>query len=212
VLRCAIDHIVITARSLAAGVDHVRRALGVTPESGGEHPRMGTHNALLRLGEATYLEVIAVNPNAPRPNRPRWFELDGVDASGAPRLATWVARTDDIQSAVAASPLVLGDIEPMSRGPLKWRITIPANGSLPAQGLAPTLIQWSDSPHPAGKLRDAGCSLLRLEGFHPEAETIRDMLTCVAFEGEFSISPVSRQTQPYLVAHIHTPHGVRRLY
>ena len=36
-----IDHLVITASSLDMGVEHVNRALGVTPQVGGEHQSMG---------------------------------------------------------------------------------------------------------------------------------------------------------------------------
>src|SRR3546814_2032333 len=74
-LHSHIDHIVITASSLAAGSEYIYRALGVPLESGGEHPRMGTHNLLLRLGKDVYLEVIAINPEAQQPGRPCWFEL-----------------------------------------------------------------------------------------------------------------------------------------
>src|SRR5690606_8310049 len=75
------------------------------------------------------------------------------------RLATWVARTDDIGAARAACGAEVGEIEPMTRGALSWRITIPADGSLPCQGAAPTLIQWDAEPHPASALPDAGCAL-----------------------------------------------------
>jgi hypothetical protein len=89
--------------SLEVGVEYVRQTLGVSPQVGGEHPRMGTHNCLLKLGEKFYLEVISINPNAPRPNRPRWFQLDKPEPSI--RLATWIARTDDIYAATTASPI-----------------------------------------------------------------------------------------------------------
>ena len=65
---------------------------------------MGTHNSVLRLGEAMYLEIIAVNPVAPRPSRPRWFELDRLETDSAPRLTTWIARTHDIHAAARAAP------------------------------------------------------------------------------------------------------------
>ena len=61
------DHLVITAPSLAAGIAYVRDTLGVTPEPGGRHPHMGTHNALLKLGPDSYLEVLAVDPEAAAP-------------------------------------------------------------------------------------------------------------------------------------------------
>jgi len=209
--RSHLDHIVITAPSLAVGVEYARRALGVAPQIGGEHPRMGTHNYFLKLGEKVYLEVISVNPSAPPPDRPRWFGLDETDSNRAPRLATWIARTDDIQAAVDASPVSLGNVEPMSRGQLNWLITIPKDGSLPLQGLAPTLIQWPPGTHPANTLQDSGCSLIRLEGFHPQAGKVSGVLESIGFQGNFSVSPLPPGERPYLVAHIQTPAGLRRL-
>jgi hypothetical protein len=209
-LRSYMDHLVITAPSLAVGVEYVRETLGIAPEPGGEHPSMGTHNCLLKLGETAFLEVLCVNPAAPAPNRPRWFQLDEADAAGAPRLATWVVRTTDIKAALAASPVVSGFVTPMSRGELNWLITLPRNGSLPLQGVAPTLIQWQ-GPHPAVRLTDSGCALLRLEGFHPRAEKVRTMLDAIGFQGEFAVSPSLPGERPHLVAHIQTPAGPRRL-
>ena len=209
--RCHIDHIVITAPNLAVGVEFVRRSLGVMPQAGGEHPRMGTHNYFLSLGDRLYLEVIAVNPDAPRPSRLRWFQLDQTDSIRTPRLATWVARTDDIRAAVAASPVPLGKVEPMSRGQLNWLITIPEDGSLPLRGVAPTLIQWPAGTHPADTLQDLGCFLIRLEGFHPEAQKVISVLESIGFQGAFSMAALPSGEQPYLVAHIQTPAGPRQL-
>ncbi|MGH8810040.1 MAG: VOC family protein, partial [Noviherbaspirillum sp.] len=81
----------------------MRDVLGVSPQTGGEHPRMGTHNLLLRLGEALFLELISPNPSAPAPTRPRWFALDTLGRQSPPRLSTWVVRSADIQAASAAS-------------------------------------------------------------------------------------------------------------
>lgn len=210
-LQTSIDHLVITATSLADGVEYVRRELGVMLEAGGEHPRMGTHNCLLKLGDEIFLEVIAVNPDAPRPSRPRWFQLDELPADIPPRLATWLARTNDIHAAIAASPVDAGVIEPMARGQLNWLISIDADGKLPMHGIAPSFIEWQAATHPAGKLQDLGCSLIRLEAFHAEAEQVNRMLACVGFQGAFSATTVAAGEQPYLVAHIQTPAGPRQL-
>jgi hypothetical protein len=212
--RTAIDHIVITAPSLADGVEYVRRALGVALEIGGEHPRMGTHNCLLRLGNEIFLEVIAVNPDAARPDRPRWFQLDELAPDCLPRLATWVARTSDIYAAVAAvaaSPVPVGEIETMTRGQLNWLISIPADGRLPFHGIVPALIEWQTETHPASKLQDLGCSLIRLEAFHAEAEQISQMLARLGFDDAFSATPIAAGEQPWLIAHIQTPAGPRQL-
>lgn len=207
-----IDHIVVTAPSLDAGADYVRDALGVLPQSGGAHQRMGTHNCLLRLGNTMYLEIISIDPSAPSPARPRWFQLDRKRSITQPRLATWICRTNDIIAATAVSAICLGSIETMSRGVLHWQITIPEDGSLPFDGMAPSLIEWSGENHPAAGLHDAGCSLLRLEAYHPAAPEISRMLQSIGFEGEFSVQPVPQSQSPRLVAHIQTPTGLRRLH
>jgi hypothetical protein len=210
-LHSQIDHITVTAPTLAAGVDYVSRALGVTPRQGGVHPRMGTHNCLLRLGPALFLEVIAVDPAAPRPGRPRWFALDAMTPQQSPRLAMWVARTSDIHGAVRQSPLPVGKVEPMSRGELNWLISIPEDGSLPFDGVAPALIQWHADPHPASRMPELGCSLLRLQGYHAQATRISSMLDAIGFEGEFSVVAPDVGEGPGLAADILTPHGLRRL-
>src|SRR5436853_50841 len=71
-----LDHLTVIAPSLAAGVAWVRDVLGIEAPRGGAHPLMGTHNHLLRLGDDVFLEIVAVDPDAPRPSHRRWFGLD----------------------------------------------------------------------------------------------------------------------------------------
>ncbi|TMG76720.1 MAG: VOC family protein [Betaproteobacteria bacterium] len=192
-------------------MEFVRRSLGVMPQVGGEHPRMGTHNFLLKLGDSIFLEVISPNPNVPKPERPRWFELDRLESNTPPRLATCVARTADVHSALAMCSEHLGKVEPMSRGQLNWLMTIPSDGSLPFNGIAPTLIEWHTEAHLATKLQDVGCSFVRLEAFHSEAQRISALLKSISVEGEISVAPLPAGAQPYLVAYIQTPSGLRKL-
>ncbi len=206
---CRLDHLVVAALSLEEGAEYIRHALGVDAQEGGVHVGMGSHNALLRLGETTYLEVIAINPEEGEPDRPRLFGLDGFDA--APRLITWVARTDDVHAAVRRSAIPFGAIIPMKRGALEWSITIPEDGSMPLDGIAPTLIQWQCASHPAGRLDDVDCRLVGLEGFHPEAAQLDAVLRAIGFEGDFRVSPLGVGEEPYLVAHIRTPNGMCQL-
>lgn len=150
----AFDHIAIAARSLAEGAACLTDRLGVAPEPGGTHPRMGTHNLLWSLGPGEYLELIAIDPDAPEPDRPRWFGLDRFD--GPPRPAGWVMR----QSPLA--PLPGTTIGTASRGDLSWRITIPDSGQMPGDGAWPMGIDWGTGPHPADSLPDRGLRLSRL--------------------------------------------------
>lgn len=209
--RCYIDHITVTAPSLEVGAAYVREVLGVSPQAGGEHPRMGTHNLLLRLGDDVFLEVIAVDPSVPAPNRPRWFALDTLGPAHSPALSAWVARASDIYASASACSEALGDIEPMSRGALNWLITIPSDGSLPLQGIAPALIHWQAEVHPAARLQDHGLSLARLELRHPDPERISRLLLSLDLEGPVSVSALPAGSVPQLVAHIDTPQGIRLL-
>ena len=206
---CRIDHITGTSPSLEQGSDMVHGLLGVRPQRGGEHPRMGTHNLLLRLGDTMFLEVISIDPQAPGPSRPRWFELDRMPPDGAPRLGCWVARTDDIRGSLAGASERLGLAEPMSRGSLEWLISIPEDGSLPLGGAAPALIQWHTATHPATTLQDMGCRLVALELLHPEAPRLRALIDGLPVTEPGVALSIREARAPGLVARIDTPHGLR---
>jgi hypothetical protein len=90
-------------------------------------------------------------------------------------------------------------------------MTVPSDGSLPLGGIAPTLIEWHTATHIAAELQDAGCSFVRLEAFHPKAHRIAALLQSISFEGEIFVAPLPAGEQPYLVAHIQTPSGSRKL-
>ena len=126
-------------------------------------------------------------------------------------VAGWIARTEDIRATAAAASHSLGTIESMTRGLLGWLITIPADGSLPLEGIAPMLIQWRQRPHPASQLPDKGCSLVRLEAFHPFPDMIQTLLRSIGFQDEFVVSMPQPGQGPHLVAHVQTPSGLRRL-
>lgn len=201
----------ITAPELGAGVSRVEAALGVSLTPGGTHPGMGTHNCLLRLSDSTYLEVIAPDPDAPRPTWPRWFDLDRVDPDAAPLLAGWVARCDDIHHTQAAWAETLGTVQHMSRGDLAWQITVRSDGGFPLAGAAPALIEWQQPTiHPAATLPEVGCSLVELQLYHPDPERIYGILTAMAMQAR-PIVHWSGDEPAHLVAVIDTPAGRRTL-
>src|SRR5437660_3891292 len=114
-VRAALDHLVVAAATLEQGEDYIESRLGARPLRGGKHVAMGTHNSLLKLGEKSYLEVIAVDPDGIAPSRARWFALDTAALRAAlqmaPRLIHWVARTDDIVAARRACPVGCGAVQ-----------------------------------------------------------------------------------------------------
>jgi hypothetical protein len=163
--RRVLDHVAIGCASLEQGVAYIRETLGVEVPPGGKHPRMGTHNCLMRVGEDVYFELIAIDPDAPPPGRPRWFALDEpwqrARISERPRPIAWVARSSDIAADLLAHS-ELGRAEAMTRGDLAWRISLREDGALPFHGLLPVLIEWSDGRSPAPRIPDLGVRLMRL--------------------------------------------------
>lgn len=207
------DHLVLATRDLDVGTAWLEERLGVVLAAGGRHDRMGTHNRLLHLGENFYLELIAIDPQAPPPGRPRWFGLDRQQALPAdrPRLIHWVARSDDIQGDADACPEALGEILPMERGDYRWRITVPADGHLPGDGLVSTLIQWDVPFRPAARLPDAGCRLMKLEGFHPQPARIQLALASLGLRTRLDVQACAVDEAVQLVAYIRTPRGLVEL-
>lgn len=208
-MSCRIDHLIITAPTLAIGGAFAFEQLGVRLNVGGEHPRMGTHNLLLRLGDTMFLEVIAINPAAAQTLRARWFELDAQPSE--PRLACWVARADDIRESVTVASEALGIIEPMSRGAIEWLISVPEDGSLPLGGIGPALIQWQSANHPAQNMQDQGCQLVGLDLLHPDPKRVTELLRSLAIAEPGVSLRVREASAPRLVAHINTPLGLRTL-
>jgi hypothetical protein len=205
------DHIIVAARTLDEGVAWVESRLGVSmsPRRGGEHDRQATHNALLSLGPDFYLEVIAINPNAPVPSHPRWFGMDALDPIAPPSLHHWVSQTDNLEAALSASAIKTGVIEPMTRGTLRWLITIAEDGSLQCDGTMPSLIEWQSQPHPATTLTDIGCRLVKLEVQHPRAAEMQESFDAIGMVDPRIQLAASRG--PKLIATIDTPNGLRTL-
>ena len=195
------DHFAVSAATLDDGRAHVERALGGVLRPGGRHGLMGTHNLLAGLGKGEYFEVIAVDPEATPPARPRWFDMDR--RAGPPRLSNWIVRTDDIDALVARHPEA-GRPLALSRGDFRWRMAVPEDGVLPFDGCFPALIQW-DSPAPV--FPDSGLRLTRLSLTHPEGDRLAEILAELIDDPRIEVSTGPRA----LTARLDTPDGPRVL-
>ena len=187
----AVDHLVVAAATLEQGVAWCEDTLGITPGPGGKHPLMGTHNRLFSIAGAgypqAYLEIIAIDPEAPPPGRARWFALDDAALQARiaqqPRLIHFAARSDMLDMhrwgliTVGCPP---GDPVSASRqtprGLLEWQILLRADGALQAGGALPTLIHWPGI-HPVDAMPDSGVQLtgLALRGVPARARDVLRM-------------------------------------
>ena len=165
-----IDHLVVGVADLAAAIETIFAATGVRPVVGGEHPGRGTHNALLALGDRTYLELIAARPGADGP------ELEEMRALARPTPIAWAVAFDDVEE--VASALRGAGFAPTAANPGSRQT--PAGGVLrwetfrlePSPIGAPFFIRWMpDSTHPSEN-SPTGCSLGSVELASPDASAL----------------------------------------
>lgn len=198
-----VDHIVYAVPDLDQGVGAIEQRLGVGAAPGGRHEATGSHNALLGLGGASYLEIIAPDPTNPNPPRPRAFNLG---EGGRPRLAGWATRSTAIEETVArahAAGYDPGPIQDLSRRRpdgvlLEWRLTRSAAGG---EFVLPFVIDWGSAQHPS-TTSPQGAVLRGLAIEHPDPDRIARALAALGVDVE--VRPASA---PALVATIETPGG-----
>jgi hypothetical protein len=208
-----LDHIAVVAPDLAAGVAWVREVLGVEMPAGGRHPEMGTHNHLVGLGPDVYLEVIAIDPEAPLPPHRRWFGLDDRAAverhwREGRRLLGYVARCTDIAATIGDRGETFGAPMRVSRGERNWLFAVRPDGEMPLGGAAPCLIDWGARGSPAPSMPDLGLRLMGLEILTPAVSEVYDALNVIGMALKLDIRPSS---EVRLTAAIGTPRGVRIL-
>lgn len=207
----SIDHLVVTAPNLAEGVAWLSSRLRLGPMGGGAHPGMGTHNALWAMG-SVYLEVIAPDPSAPPPARPRLFGLDDPgQRPHAPRLAHWVVRRAGLSP--ADLPVSGHEWLSMSRGDLRWRLSAAADGRMGFDGALPSLIEWevaSVPRHPTLSLPDQGLRLRRLGVQSVNIAHLRSVYAALGM-GTWLEQDYGFTLSPRLWAEIDTPSGMVRL-
>jgi hypothetical protein len=211
----ALDHLVLAARTLDEGVAWCESTLGITPGPGGRHPLMGTHNRLFSIASEkfpkAYFEVIAIDPEAPTPGRPRWFDLDDVTLQQAlqrgPQFIHWAVRTRDLGlllSKLSAKGFEGGEVLAAERdtpaGRLRWFIGIRPDGKRLCQGALPTGIEWGEV-HPTDKLPASGVALeaLTVSGV-PEAA-----LNLLGLPN--GVNATAAPNAPALRATLASPHG-----
>jgi hypothetical protein len=171
VARHDVDHVIVGIDDIERGLEQFRQLTGVSPVLGGVHPGAGTQNALVSLGEHTYLEIMAPAADAPQSVRDRFARFSTLTLTG------WAASTTDAE----ASEQMLRASGYSVRGPsdgarvmpngivLRWRTL---SATVPGATRAPFLIEWNPtSRHPATS-SPAGCRLRALSIREPAPSSL----------------------------------------
>ena len=199
-----VDHIVYATPDLRLGIDTAEKLFGVRATPGGQHPGLGTRNALIAVGPASYLEIIGPDPDQPKPAGGRRF---GIDDLKAPHLLTWVAKGTSLEKFAAnakAHGVDLGAVVPGTRKRpdglvLSWTYTDPR--VVLADRLVPYFIDWGSSPHPSATAAK-GVTLVSLRAEHPDAARVQSMLKRLGLGLAVTPGP-----KPSLIATFDSPKG-----
>lgn len=208
-----LDHLTVIAPTLAEGCAHVRECLGLDVPFGSRHDYMGTHNHRLRLGGAVYLEIVALDPAGIDPGRPRWFGVDDAetvrsDWNEGRRLRGWVANTQVMDTVLAAHGGIFGEKTPLPPEAPSFAFSIPAGGSLPLDGAAPSIIDHRGDADYVASIPDLGARLRSFTLDHPEPARIMALYRALAVDHP---PEVVEGPQLRYRALIETPGGLREL-
>lgn len=209
-----LDHLTITAPTLIEGIAHLRACLDLDIPFGQRHAYMGTHNHLLQLGNGVYLEVIAVDPEAISPGRPRWFGLDDskavlADWADGRRFRGWVARTDSIDAVMSGRDNIFGRKVPLPQDDPKFDFSLPDDGSLPLGGAAPSLIDRRGKSRAMNTIADLGAKLVSWSLEHPAPAMISKLYRDIGVDEGPDI--IEGDILRYR-ARIETSDGIRELF
>ncbi len=182
-----LDHLVYAVPDLDEAIARFEKELGVRAWFGGRHEGFGSHNAILPLGDKSYVELIALDPDNPDPPQPPPFGLSELEGA---RLVTWAVRSGDIAADTARSKergYDTGITFPASRTTpegerLEWKLTLRPEPV--GDGLVPFVIDWEATPHPSRPEQDdiARCMLTAFSGVHPDPDSIQEVLSALGTE------------------------------
>jgi hypothetical protein len=199
-----LDHLVYAAMDLDHAIEDIESRLGIRPAFGGKHAGGLTHNALLSLGEGSYLEIIAPLPGVEAAGGALPF---GLGALTTARLVAWATPTTDLERRVSAAraagydpgEIMVGGRDLPNGGHLSWRLAVKPEPA--GEGLVPFLIEWTSEPHPSATAPE-GCRFVALRAEHPDPEGVLAMLQAVGVD-----LAVTAGNEPRLSATIDTPNG-----
>ena len=155
------DHVILGCSDLKDGVAYMEELCGYHAGFGGAHPGRGTHNALLKLGYKTYLEILAPDPKQPEL---KWHQH--LPELQEPVLVGWAIAVKNIEQyavhlldrgVACAGPTPGSRVAPGGQR-FRWKTLVLEDDQ---QGILPFYIEWAhDSEHPAASAAGA-CVLNR---------------------------------------------------
>lgn len=200
-MPAVVDHLLWASAELEVAVRALEGRTGVRAAYGGAHPELGTHNALARLGERQFLEVLAPDPGLKA--GPLAHQLARLRA---PVLLMWAAggvgaaaTAARAEAAGYRATVVPGERRRPTGQPVRWtNVFVSGHG---AGVLVPFFIEWHEGGHPADDA-PAGLALASFAIETPRPESLGAVLSALDVE-----VTIREAEQDRLVATLDSPRG-----
>jgi len=201
-----IDHLVYSVLDLGKAISDFERLTGIRPTFGGYHTTRGTKNAIVNLGNACYLELLAIDEENKDIAAPRWM---GVDFISKAQMTRFALKSDDLDSDSAIlrkyNPQmgeINGGQRQMSNGKmLTWEMILPL--AAPAVDIVPFMTDWRKSDvHPTDNMKEQ-CIFIGFKFIHPNPEKMMNLLSELGMN-----TKVERGEEIEIKAIIKSPKGI----
>ncbi len=117
-----------------------------------------------------------------------------------------MARTENVENTLSQTSDDFGEIVAMQRGDLNWKLSIREDGSLPQQGLCPSIIEWKNNAPPLAKMTDLGCRFQNLTLMSSEQTRLANALSSIGVDHLVQIDPAG-ESPDRIKLEIATPRG-----
>jgi len=188
------DHFVVGISDLDNGMNRIEEMTGVRPVYGGVHPTIGTHNALISLGDHTYLEIIAPNPDADFENLDPVLKaefMEPLKQMTALRPFLWAVGSSDLtttsrlleEAGIELSSPGAGSRKKPDGKVLNWHaafITAPRSAELPF------FISWSETTVSPAEDSPPGCHFERFSVSAPDTAVLEKLKEQLGLSAEIS--------------------------
>lgn len=184
-----LDHVIIGAASLASCLSFAAAALQVTPLPGGQHPDLGTHNALVALPNDSYVELIAPDPSSERSSELR----SNLTKFESPALYGWCWRRrdlDQVRRALLRNGFAVSNVLSRRRrtsdgGEISWRYFHVDDPIV--HSVAPLVIDWMETPHPSIRAPMGG-AIRSVSINHPNPTRVCELLRLIGVPHEVGVN------------------------
>ncbi len=200
-----IDHIVYVCSDLENEIQRFQKILGIKISYGGRHLDKGTHNALFRIGERSYFELLAPDPERDTEIDVQWL---GAGEANEHRISAWCVQPDDISQALEFMneeskynyALYPGSRKKSDGSILSWKLGL--CDKMMKTDVFPFLIDWAESQHPSSSL-PLICNLESLKISHACPEKVLKITEHLNIRVD-----VEKKDTPSIQASISCPNGL----